>query len=386
MFRPVRGGKELLNARQLRQMLRANVLAPQDLVDVLIAGRYRVPIAAVVDAAARATEPMWARYHVREARTESPSPPTSSATLTRVHPASPTARPDTRFVAPQRAAPTATDLTAAQPAPTPRVSTPKDDRVAFGVMGSAPVRSSAVPVAEACQPRSSAHDSQTQPRDTRPPPSARKPRTQLLGEVQPIDFSALWEWKRLRLSPSSQHRALAAGWARSLLGTHQDWLFVDTETTGLSTHDQVIELAIARPVRSSGSWKLDPVLVQRVRPSVPVGTSVLTHGIADSDLRHSPTFREVAEKIRAIMHGKRLLAWNAPFDRAALRRTANSWKTSQVAEDRHWHCAMRAHAVWAGDTGGRMLYRYHKLGGDHSAMGDVQCMLHRIVSMAESAA
>jgi len=47
---------------------------------------------------------------------------------------------------------------------------------------------------------------------------------------------------------------------------------------------------------------------------------------------------------------------------------------------------MRARAVWAGDSGGRMLYRWHKLGGDHSAMGDVQAMLDRIVALAESAA
>jgi hypothetical protein len=83
------------------------------------------------------------------------------------------------------------------------------------------------------------------------------------------------------------------------------------------------------------------------------------------------------------MHGRRLLAWNAPFDRAALRRTVDSWKTCTVAEDHNWYCAMRAHAVWAGDTSRRMLYRWHRLAGDHSAMGDVQVMLDRIVAMAE---
>lgn len=31
-----------------------------------------------------------------------------------------------------------------------------------------------------------------------------------------------------------------------------------------------------------------------------------------------------------------------------------------------------------------MLYRWHKLGGDHSAMGDVQVMLDRIVAMAKN--
>lgn len=198
------------------------------------------------------------------------------------------------------------------------------------------------------------------------------------------DYGALWKWQHLRKHPPTSHRPLAARWARSVLEGHKSWLFVDTETTGLSRTDQVIEVAVAAPVRQLGRWRLEPVLVQRMRPSVPIDPGAsMVHGIYARHLRESPTFLELAHRIRDVMHGRRLLAWNAPFDRAALRRTVDSWQTCSVAEDQDWYCAMRAHAVWAGDTSGRMLYRYHKLGGDHTAMGDVQVMLDRIVAMAE---
>jgi hypothetical protein len=198
------------------------------------------------------------------------------------------------------------------------------------------------------------------------------------------DYSALWKWQHLRKHPPASHGPLASAWARSVLEAHHDWLFVDTETTGLSRSDQVIEIAIAAPVQQLGRWRLEPVLVQRMRPSVRIDPGAsMVHGIYERHLRDSPAFEELAPRIREVMHGRHLLAWNAPFDRAALRRTVDSWQTCTVAEDHHWYCAMRAHAVWAGDSSGPMLYRYHKLGGDHSAMGDVQVMLDRIVAMAE---
>jgi hypothetical protein len=198
-------------------------------------------------------------------------------------------------------------------------------------------------------------------------------------------FSPLWQWQRLRKLPPEQRRHMAVQWARAVLEAHQDWLLVDTETTGLSSKDQVVELAVGKLSRHLGRWKLEPVLVQRLRPSVPVSyAAAMVHGIRDSDLRSSPTFRDVADKVRSLMHGRRLLAWNASFDKAALHRTAASWQTPPVATDASWHCAMRAHAVWAGTPGNRMLYRYHKLDGDHSALGDINCMLQRLVRMAES--
>lgn len=200
----------------------------------------------------------------------------------------------------------------------------------------------------------------------------------------PFDFGLLWQWQRLRRHAMDTHRALASAWARSVLEAAEEWLFVDTETTGLSRSDQVIELAVAAPIHRLGRWRLEPVLVQRMRPSVRIDPGAsMVHGIYEHHLRDAPCFPELADRIRSVLHGRRLLAWNAPFDRAALHRTSSGWQTTPVADDQAWFCAMRAHAVWAGDTSGRMLYRYHRLGGDHSAMGDVQVMLDRIVAMAE---
>ena len=133
------------------------------------------------------------------------------------------------------------------------------------------------------------------------------------GQDKAADFSALWHWQRLRRLTMGTHRSLATAWALSVLEEARDRLFIDTETTGLSRNDQVIELAVAVPVRQQGRWRLEPVLIQRMRPSVPIDPGAsMVHGIYAHHLQDAPTFLELAARIRSVMHGRRLLAWNAP--------------------------------------------------------------------------
>ena len=368
MFRRARDVRGLLNAREISQMLKAQSLAPYELLDVLISGRYSVLAVAVAEAAGRSAEPVWARLHFLQAPVVFPAKSTVQLVTPPAAPAY-TPGPAVGSILRTRAA----AHPSPQPSPSPAQPAPARE----------PAFSTADPYVAAPQ-RAHPRPPVERPaaRTLKPFPGATKgPAT---GDPEGRDFSLLWQWQRLRQHPRSYHRALAVAWARSILELHDDWLLIDTETTGLSSRDQVIEIAIAAPVRQRGRWRLNTVLEQRMRPSVPLGDSSAIHGITERYLHHSPTFREVADQIRSVMHGKHLLAWNAPFDCAAINRTALAWQTMPVVEDQRWHCAMRAHAVWAGDTTGRNLYRYQKLGGDHSALGDVQCMLDRIVSMATS--
>jgi DNA polymerase III epsilon subunit-like protein len=56
---------------------------------------------------------------------------------------------------------------------------------------------------------------------------------------------------------------------------------------------------MAAPVRKLGRWHLEPVLVQRMRPSVPIDPGAsMVHGIYSHHLRDAPTFHEVAERVR----------------------------------------------------------------------------------------
>lgn len=367
MFRSAREKGDLISARQLAKMLLAKTVSPDELFDVLIAGRYCVRVASIVEEASKTAEPFWAHHHVRE---DSPD-----ALVPAVAPTPAVSNVAPRFnVIP-------VSVVSVEPHTAPNTTSTEVSR---GLVE--PVRAPNRAKSQASTQETTRTSSQESPvaKQYRSPAVPPPIHPQRRADV-PNDFGALWQWQRLRQSPTPQHRALATAWARSVLDSHQEWLFVDTETTGLSSYDQVIELAVAKPVRHQGRWKLDPVLVQRMRPSVPISMSAaLVHGITDRDLRHSPTFGDMADQIRSLLQGQRLLAWNAPFDRAALGRTVTSWQTSSVAKDEDWHCAMRAHAVWAGQSGGRMLYRYHKLGGDHSAMGDVERMLDRLVEMAEN--
>lgn len=372
MFRSIRGGRELLNARELCEMLRVGTVTLEDLFDVVVAGHYRVMVSAVVKATESRTEPYWRHLHLSE------PPPLGGLT--------PRAQ-----VRPVSTAESQSDNAHRRQAP---VSFEGARNASFGPSGRhcnvappSPLQSIHQRTSmEATAPRFESNELES----SIPARVHAKHRAKIAGTLtgeppESGDFSLLWQWQRLRQLSPQQHRRMAAEWARAVLDAHHDWLLVDTETTGLSSADQVVELAIAKVGRHFGQWKLEPLLVQRMRPSVPISFSAeQIHGIKNSDVRNCPTFRDVAGNVRALMQGRRLLAWNAPFDRAALNRTATSWQTAPVAESQAWHCAMRAHAVWAGQPGNRMLYRYHKLDGDHTAMGDVNCMLQRLILMANS--
>ena len=127
-------------------------------------------------------------------------------------------------------------------------------------------------------------------------------------------------------------RGRAALEAKALLNA--DVVFIDTETTGLEGHDQVIEIAV---LDASGQVLLDT----RLRPSVAISQEAQwVHGISAEDLTGKPTWPEVAPLLRQVLEGHQAVAFNADFDSRLLQQTA------QAHGDDYWswhvqeHCAM----------------------------------------------
>lgn len=138
--------------------------------------------------------------------------------------------------------------------------------------------------------------------------------------------------------------AAAVTWIRRLL--LDDFLVLDTETTGLGYADEVIEVAAVGP---DG----DELLSTLVRPrsgGVPPGATAV-HGLTMADLIDAPTFAEVYEELTALARGRRVVAWNAPFDERMVRQSATAWGLR--ARLRGFECAMRAYALARGLRHGR---------------------------------
>ncbi|MCP4437085.1 MAG: 3'-5' exonuclease [Proteobacteria bacterium] len=95
---------------------------------------------------------------------------------------------------------------------------------------------------------------------------------------------------------------------------------IDFEATGLEDHDQIIEVAV---IHVELGYKAFPrvAFYSRVKPSVPMseGASKIT-GITDSHLAEAPTWDEVETGFWEAVGERNLVAYNAPFDHALLKR------------------------------------------------------------------
>lgn len=109
-----------------------------------------------------------------------------------------------------------------------------------------------------------------------------------------------------------------------------DWLIVDSETTGLSPTDVVIELAV---------MDQHGVLLMDSRVALPKGKRIAQgakdlHGLTRDELRDAPPWREVRDRFLKLTAGKRLLSYNAPFREAMLDQTDRAHGFEPV--EHHW--------------------------------------------------
>lgn len=125
------------------------------------------------------------------------------------------------------------------------------------------------------------------------------------------------------------------------------FVVIDTETTGLGASDEIIEIAA---LSSDGQ----PLLEQKVWPHqgrVPAASSRV-HGLVLADLEGSPTWPEVLQELERLLSGRRVLAWNAPFDQRMALQSSRKWRLEQRLPP--FECAMRAYAYARGVGSGRM--------------------------------
>ena len=183
----------------------------------------------------------------------------------------------------------------------------------------------------------------------------------------------------------SEGRQEAIAWARQVIETDEA-LILDTETTGLGTNDEVIQLGI---VDLHGALLLDTF----VRPTAPIGTEARAiHGITDELLTNAPDFSDLYGTIAHLLSNRPVLAYNAEFDRRLLTQTCAKYgfQPFEVAE---WDCVMEKYACFWGERSKAGHYKSQSLStacaqqgirvhGNHEALKDCLLTLNIVQAMA----
>jgi DNA polymerase-3 subunit epsilon len=173
---------------------------------------------------------------------------------------------------------------------------------------------------------------------------------------------------------------LAVKKAKHFLKKKQDYLILDTETTGLVFDDVIVQLAITDlDGNTLFNSHIKPTKKNRIWDEI-----IEIHGITMNDLQNAPSLREAWPTIAEIISGKTLLMYNADFDLRLLRQTAeqDEFELPELrAQD-----IMKLYSSYVGEWSDYLgNYKYQALPGrNHNANGDCLACLHVIEKMAET--
>ena len=183
---------------------------------------------------------------------------------------------------------------------------------------------------------------------------------------------------RVRRSGSEDDRAGSVAWARGLMESG-GFCVLDSETTGLRPPVRFVEIAIVDPDGRT-------LFERTVRPGCPIEPGAArVHGHTVKSLVDSPSFREVYPDLLEALCGRRVIVYNAAYDRRVWDAEVGDLgaRAALAGPLTAWECAMRRYAVYLGEPTKRGGYRNQKLpGGDHSSLGDALATLRLIREMA----
>ena len=183
------------------------------------------------------------------------------------------------------------------------------------------------------------------------------------------------------------HRRRAIQWAQNLIA-HRFYV-LDTETTGLGSADEIVQIAI---VDGAGTT----VMHQLIKPTIPIpSVASAVHGIRDGDVAGSPSFKDIYIRLSSLLAGQAVIAYNMDFDWRLLQQTASRYGLPAMRTGKR-DCAMKQYARFKGvrHSSGRN-YVWHKLGAAvaqeglpvgeaHDALDDARMTLSLIRKMAAS--
>lgn len=164
---------------------------------------------------------------------------------------------------------------------------------------------------------------------------------------------------------------------------------LDTETTGLDEHAEIVEISI---IDQDGSVVFDSL----VKPRQPIpAEATAIHGITNEMVASAPNWAEIHDQVAEIVASKKLVTYNADYDLRLLEQTANQYGLTSIAHTAG--CAMLAYAEFYGEWDEHKgTYRWQKLanaaaqqgvvtdGEAHRALADVMTTLGVLKAMAKA--
>ena len=174
------------------------------------------------------------------------------------------------------------------------------------------------------------------------------------GPSHALPGGAVGGWFRRQADSRS-----AARWAARML--EADAVVIDTETTDFG--GAICELAVV----DLAEKVLLQTLLDPGRPITPEASRV--HGLTDDDVAGQPRFVDVLDELLACTAGRPVLAYNAPFDHAALCNDAQraGIDLQGLEHPERWGCVMRARAAVEHSDYWQPLHGGHRARSDAAA-------------------
>lgn len=154
-----------------------------------------------------------------------------------------------------------------------------------------------------------------------------------------------------------------------------DYVILDTETTGLGYSDKIVEISI---IDLYGNVLINTLINPQM--AIPNEASSI-HGILDADVSNAPLFEEVKNNIYSVLDGKKVLIYNSDFDTRMLLQ-------SGYDRDFRTICLMNMYMNYIDSErwvslANAMQYEGVNIVQNHRALGDCLCCLELIKKIVE---
>ncbi len=131
---------------------------------------------------------------------------------------------------------------------------------------------------------------------------------------------------------------------KGLQSNKNDFIFFDTETTGLGRDAEIVEITVLDSDKQV-------IFDSYVKPVKDIGKEASAiNGITPEHYKHAPTFADISDSLKAIFNDKMLCAYNAKYDWRLLGQSYNAAYrsndfTHEIYEPRRLNCVMIAMMV-----------------------------------------
>lgn len=144
-----------------------------------------------------------------------------------------------------------------------------------------------------------------------------------------------YEWQREQKRERKEARIRIASDWKDLLDREEVFI-LDTETTGLESYDEIIEVAV---IDTTGATRHHSLVKPKGRVSAGARR---VHGITPSMLKDAPEWPHVYEELMPLLKSAFVvLGWNARFDRRLLRQTSRIYSLTPQLPKLPWRDLLR---------------------------------------------